>query len=71
MTVQPFTVNGTELGAQECQYNLFLQYGINPSDITTGMAYLPYAYTDVENKTTKKDVTEKGMVNIHRSISFF
>ena len=30
LTVQPSTVNGMELGAQECQDDLFLQYGLEP-----------------------------------------
>ena len=32
--VLPFTVNGTELGAQELWYYLFLRYGIKPPDLT-------------------------------------
>ena len=32
MSVLPSTVNGTELGAQEWRYSLFLRYGINPPD---------------------------------------
>ena len=31
--LQPFTVNGTELGAQEWQDALFLRYGINSLDL--------------------------------------
>ena len=32
MTLQPYTVNGTELGAQECQDALFLKHGLDPPD---------------------------------------
>ena len=32
MMVQPSMVNGTELGAQEWRYALFLKYGLEPSD---------------------------------------
>ena len=35
LTVQPSTVNGTELGAQECCDVLFLRYGIDPPDLPT------------------------------------
>ena len=35
LTVQPSTVNGTELGAQEWRNNLLLRYGINPTDLPT------------------------------------
>ena len=28
--VQPLTINGTELGAQECKDALFLRYGLDP-----------------------------------------
>ena len=34
LTVQPSTVNGTELGVQECIYALFLIYFIEPPDLT-------------------------------------
>ena len=33
LTVQPSTVNGTELGVQECIYALFLIYFIEPPDL--------------------------------------
>ena len=29
MSVIPFTINGTELGSQECRYSLFLRYDID------------------------------------------
>ena len=35
MTVQPSTVNGTELGAQEWHDALFLRYGLDPQDLPT------------------------------------
>ena len=35
MAWQPSTVNGTELGAQECCDVLFLRYGIDPPDLPT------------------------------------
>ena len=35
LTVQPPTVNGTELGAQEWRDALFLWYGIEPPDLPT------------------------------------
>ena len=35
MTVQPSTVNGTELGAQEWRDALFLRYGLEPPDLPT------------------------------------
>ena len=35
LTVQLSTVNGTELGAQEWRYALFLWYGIEPPDLPT------------------------------------
>ena len=34
LTVQQSIVNGTELGAQECRYALFLRYGLYPPDLT-------------------------------------
>ena len=34
MTVQPSTVNGTELGAQEWHDALFLWYGLEPPDLS-------------------------------------
>ena len=34
LTVQPSTVNGTELGAQEWRYALFLRYGLEPPDLS-------------------------------------
>ena len=33
LTVQPSTVNGTELGAQECQDAAFLHYSLDPPDL--------------------------------------
>ena len=33
MVVQTSTVNGTELGAQEWRYALFLRYGLDPPDV--------------------------------------
>ena len=33
LTVQPSTVNGTEMGAQEWRDDAFLRYGLNPSDL--------------------------------------
>ena len=33
LNVQPSTLKVTEIGAQECQYALFLQYGIELLDI--------------------------------------
>ena len=33
--VQPSTVNGTELGAQEWRDTLFLRYGLDPPDLPT------------------------------------
>ena len=33
LTVQPFTVNGAELGVQEWQDALFLKYGLDPSHL--------------------------------------
>ena len=33
--MQPSTVNGTELGAQEWRYALFLRYGMEPLDLLT------------------------------------
>ena len=33
LTVLPSTVNGTELGAQECCNALFLWYGLDPPDL--------------------------------------
>ena len=33
MTVQPFTVNGTDLGAQEWRDSAFLRYGLEPLDL--------------------------------------
>ena len=33
LTVQPSTVNGTELGAQEWRDALFLQYSLEPPDL--------------------------------------
>ena len=33
--MQSSTVNGTELGAQECRDALFLQYGLEPPDLLT------------------------------------
>ena len=33
MTVQPSTVNGTGMGAQEWRDTLFLQYGLDPPDL--------------------------------------
>ena len=35
LTVQPSTVNGTELGAQEWRDALFLRYGLEPPDLPT------------------------------------
>ena len=35
MTVPPSTVNGTELGAQECRDSLFLRYGLEPPELPT------------------------------------
>ena len=35
LTVQPSTVNGTELGSQEWRDALILRYGINPPDLPT------------------------------------
>ena len=35
MTVQPSTVNGTELREQEWSYALFLRYGLDPPDLPT------------------------------------
>ena len=35
MTVQPSTVNGTEMGPQEWRDALFLQYGLDPPDLPT------------------------------------
>ena len=35
ITVQPSTVNGTELGAQEWRDALFLRYGLEPQDLPT------------------------------------
>ena len=35
LTVQPSTVNGTELGAQEWCDALFLRYGLDPPDLPT------------------------------------
>ena len=35
MMVQPSTVNGTEPGAQEWRYALFLWYGLYPPDLPT------------------------------------
>ena len=32
LIVQPSTVNGTEFGAQEWRYSLFLRYGLDPPD---------------------------------------
>ena len=34
LKVQPYTVNGTELGAQEWRDALFLWYGLDPPDFT-------------------------------------
>ena len=34
LTVQPSTVNGTEMGAQEWREALFLQYGLEPPDLS-------------------------------------
>ena len=33
LKVQPSTVNGAELGAQECRYSLALRYGLEPPDL--------------------------------------
>ena len=33
ITVQPSTVNGTDLGAQEWRDDLFLLYGLDPPDL--------------------------------------
>ena len=33
LTVLPYTVNGTELGAQEWRYALLLRYGLDPPDL--------------------------------------
>ena len=33
LMVQPSTVNGTDLGAQECRDAAFLRYGLEPSDL--------------------------------------
>ena len=35
LKVQPSTVNGTELGAEEWSDALFLRYGLNPPDLPT------------------------------------
>ena len=35
LTVQPSTVNGTEIEAQECRNALFLRYGLKPLDLST------------------------------------
>ena len=35
LTVQPSTVNGTELGAHEWRDTLFLRYGLDPPDLPT------------------------------------
>ena len=35
LTVKPSTVNGTELGSQECRNALFLRYGLKPPDLPT------------------------------------
>ena len=35
LTVQPSTVNGTELGAQEWRDAAFLRYGLEPPDLPT------------------------------------
>ena len=34
LMVQPLTVNGAELGAQECLDALFLRYNLDPPDLT-------------------------------------
>ena len=35
LTLQPFTVNGTELGKQEWHDALFMRYGLEPPDLPT------------------------------------
>ena len=35
MTVQPSTVNGTDLGAQEWRDDLFMWFGLNPTVLLT------------------------------------
>ena len=35
LTVQPSTVNRTELGAQEWRDDLFLRYGLDPPELPT------------------------------------
>ena len=35
MKVHPSTINGTELGPQECRDALFLRYGLEPPDLPT------------------------------------
>ena len=35
LTVQPSTVNGTDLGAQEWRDSLFMRYGLEPPDLPT------------------------------------
>ena len=35
LTVQPYRVNGTDLGAQEWRDSLFLRYGLDPPDLPT------------------------------------
>ena len=55
LTVQPSTVNGTDLGAQEWLDALFLPYGLNPPDLPTHCDGCNYRFTISRTLDCKRD----------------
>ena len=74
LSVLPSTINGTELGAQEWRYSLFLIYGIDPPDLHEhfngcGAAFEIYHALNCKKEgliTARRNELRDGIANLEK-----
>ena len=64
ITVQPSTLNGTELGAQEWRDALFLRYGLEPPDLPIYCDGYQAKFLSVTPLTVKRAASSRRVTTI-------